>query len=76
MNEDRFNLSDEKHMVKNARAYAVVPALPENFKTMLEIAYNVWWVWNSQAFELFRPSLSTHQSVPPSSKLAPLPRCA
>lgn len=52
--KDLFNLNDEKHPVKNVRPYAVTPSLPEKLKPLLEIAYNLWWVWNSEAFELFR----------------------
>lgn len=54
MKKDLFNLNDEKHPVKNSRRYVVVPAVPENLKSLLEIAYNLWWVWNSDAIELFR----------------------
>ena len=28
--------------------------LPENLKKLQEIAYNLWWVWNSEAKNLFR----------------------
>jgi glycogen phosphorylase len=52
--KDLFNLNDEKYLVKSAKPYAVTPALPEKLKPILEIAYNLWWVWNSEAFELFR----------------------
>ena len=52
--KDLFNQNDEKYLVKNARSYAVTPHLPEKLKPLLEIAYNLWWVWNSEAFELFR----------------------
>ncbi|MFH1369532.1 MAG: alpha-glucan family phosphorylase [Elusimicrobiota bacterium] len=51
---DIFNLNDEKYLTKNARSYAVTPSLPEKLKPLLEIANNLWWVWNSEAFELFR----------------------
>lgn len=54
MNKDLFNLNDEKHPVKNSRQYVVIPSLPEELKPLLDIAYNLWWVWNSDAVELFR----------------------
>ncbi|MHB9154814.1 MAG: alpha-glucan family phosphorylase [Endomicrobiales bacterium] len=54
MKKDLFNLNDEKHPVKNSRQYVVVPSLPEKLKPLLNIAYNLWWVWNSEAIELFR----------------------
>ena len=28
--------------------------LPENLKKLEEIAYNLWWVWNSDAKNIFR----------------------
>jgi starch phosphorylase len=28
--------------------------LPENVKKLEEIAYNLWWVWNSDAKNIFR----------------------
>ncbi|MBM4031450.1 MAG: glycosyltransferase family 1 protein, partial [Planctomycetes bacterium] len=42
-------------MAKGAlRTFCVVPALPENLIALNELAYNFWWCWNSEAFELFR----------------------
>lgn len=54
MKIDLFNLNDEKFPVKNARQYVVIPSLPDSLKGLLDIAYNFWWVWNSEAVELFR----------------------
>jgi starch phosphorylase len=54
MKNDLFNLSDEKYQVKNSKQYVVVPSLPDNLKPLMDIAYNLWWVWNSDALELFR----------------------
>ena len=54
MKNDMFNLSKEKHLVKNSKQYVVVPSLPDGLKPLLDIAYNLWWVWNSDALELFR----------------------
>jgi len=36
------------------RTFSVVPALPDNLKPLMDLAYNFWWCWNSEAFELFR----------------------
>ncbi|HUT32464.1 MAG TPA: alpha-glucan family phosphorylase [Planctomycetota bacterium] len=36
------------------RTFCVVPALPESIKALRTLAYNFWWCWNSEAFELFR----------------------
>ncbi len=51
---DLFNEADEKFYSKSVRNYIVAPNLPEKLTPLLEIAYNLWWVWNSQALELFR----------------------
>ncbi|HPI03350.1 MAG TPA: alpha-glucan family phosphorylase [Candidatus Goldiibacteriota bacterium] len=34
--------------------FNVLPNLPEKLKPLLELAYNVWWAWDSEAFALFR----------------------
>ncbi len=34
--------------------FKVIPDLPERLKALLEIAGNMWWVWNFEAIELFR----------------------
>jgi len=34
--------------------FRVVPYLPEKLRPLLRIAYNMWWVWNFEAIELFR----------------------
>jgi starch phosphorylase len=31
-----------------------MPKLPPKLEKILDIAYNIWWVWNSDALELFR----------------------
>jgi len=36
------------------RTFSVVPALPANLSPLRELAYNFWWCWNADAFELFR----------------------
>lgn len=54
MKKDLFNLTDEKYLVKNSHQYVVVPSLQDKLKPLLEIAYNMWWIWNSEAVELFR----------------------
>ena len=40
--------------MKNVRGFTVVPALPEALKPLRELAYNLWWTWNPDAFQLFR----------------------
>ncbi|MFW6161197.1 MAG: alpha-glucan family phosphorylase [Planctomycetota bacterium] len=36
------------------RTFSVVPSLPDNLQALRELAYNLWWCWNADAFELFR----------------------
>ncbi|MFP4056049.1 MAG: alpha-glucan family phosphorylase [Candidatus Brocadiia bacterium] len=36
------------------RTFSVVPALPRDLAPLADLAYNLWWCWNSEAFELFR----------------------
>ncbi|MFQ6048280.1 MAG: alpha-glucan family phosphorylase [Phycisphaerae bacterium] len=36
------------------RTFTVVPALPDELAPLRELAYNLWWSWNPDAFELFR----------------------
>jgi len=36
------------------RTFTVVPALPEPLRPLRELAYNLWWSWNPDAFNLFR----------------------
>ncbi len=40
--------------VSNPRVFIVMPRVPERLSKLLDVAYNLWWVWNSEAFELFR----------------------
>ncbi|MCK9582158.1 MAG: alpha-glucan family phosphorylase [Endomicrobiales bacterium] len=54
MKKDLFNLDQEKYTVKNSRSYVVIPQLPKALKPLFNIAYNLWWIWNSDAIELFR----------------------
>jgi starch phosphorylase len=54
MKNDIFDLDTEKFPVKEYNRYVVVPVLPEKLKSLLEIAYNLWWVWSAEALELFR----------------------
>ncbi|MCB4791010.1 MAG: alpha-glucan family phosphorylase [Elusimicrobia bacterium] len=54
MKKDLFNQELEKYPVKNSKGYVIIPSLPDNLKPLLEIAYNLWWVSNSDALELFR----------------------
>ena len=54
MDKDLYNLQSEKFLLKNFRRYVSIPHLPDNLKPLLDIAYNLWWSWNSDAIELFR----------------------
>ncbi len=47
-------IREDVYKVNNPKAYIVVPKLPQKLQNLLEIAYNLWWEWNSDAFELFR----------------------
>src|SRR5438874_684072 len=38
----------------NIRAFQVFPDLPDPLAPLLELANNLWWVWNHDAVELFR----------------------
>ncbi|MBN1521700.1 MAG: alpha-glucan family phosphorylase [Candidatus Aureabacteria bacterium] len=40
--------------MRAVRTFSIIPSLPERLKPLLEIAYNLWWTWNSDAVELFR----------------------
>jgi starch phosphorylase len=41
-------------MVKFVGSYYVIPSLPKNLEKLREIAYNLYWTWNSDAKELFK----------------------
>jgi starch phosphorylase len=38
----------------NLREFNVLPNLPEKLKPLMDLAYNMWWAWDSEAFSLFR----------------------
>lgn len=38
----------------NIRTYTVVPSLPRPLVRLRELAYNLWWSWTADAFEVFR----------------------
>src|SRR6266540_7389194 len=38
----------------NIRTFQVFPDLPEPLAPLMEMASNLWWVWNPDAVELFR----------------------
>ncbi|NUN98775.1 MAG: DUF3417 domain-containing protein, partial [Candidatus Omnitrophica bacterium] len=40
--------------MKTLRQFTVVPALPERLERLKDIAYNLWWTWDSEALELWR----------------------
>lgn len=50
----RYREDEDVYKVENPKIYIVVPKLPAKLQKLLEVAYNLWWVWNSEAFELFR----------------------
>ena len=35
------------------RSFEVTPSLPEPLKPLLDVAYNLWWSWHTEAVELF-----------------------
>lgn len=41
-------------MVKFINSYYVIPSLPKNLEKLREIAYNLYWTWNSDTKELFK----------------------
>ncbi|MBP7935727.1 MAG: alpha-glucan family phosphorylase [Phycisphaerae bacterium] len=36
------------------RSFMVLPALPEPLRPLRDLAYNLWWTWSAESFELFR----------------------
>jgi len=36
------------------RTFQVFPDVPERLARLVELAHNLWWVWNPDAVELFR----------------------
>src|SRR5688500_1363561 len=38
----------------NIRTFQVFPDVPEQLQPLLEMAGNLWWVWNYNAVELFK----------------------
>jgi len=50
------------------REFNAIPNLPDKLKPLLELSYNMWWAWDSEAFSLFRdldPDLWTETSHNP-----------
>lgn len=51
------------------KEFNVVPNLPEKLKPLLDLANNIWWAWDAEAFGLFRDvdpdmwSISSHNPV-------------
>ncbi|QOV89405.1 alpha-glucan family phosphorylase [Humisphaera borealis] len=41
-------------LVPNIRTFQVFPDVPDPLEPLLEMAKNLWWVWNPDAAELFR----------------------
>lgn len=57
--------------------FNVLPNLPDNLKPLLELSYNIWWVWDSETFALFRdidPKLWSETSHNPVKFLYRLPQ--
>lgn len=40
--------------MKFLKTYNVVPTLPEKLNALKTLAYNYWWCWNAQGFNIFR----------------------
>jgi len=40
--------------MKSIKTFTVVPNLPERLLPLKELAYNLWWGWNADAFNVFR----------------------
>jgi len=40
--------------MEGVRTFTVVPALPKPLSRLRELAYNLWWCWNPDGFDLFR----------------------
>src|SRR5436305_9864285 len=38
----------------NIRTFQVFPDVPEPLNPLMELAHNLWWVWQPDAVELFR----------------------
>jgi len=41
-------------MPRSYRTYTVLPQLPERLKPLHAVAYNLWWSWHPEAWDLFR----------------------
>ncbi len=44
------------------RKFIVTPSLPPKLQPLLEIARNLWWVWNPEAINLLRRVIKAHRS--------------
>lgn len=54
--------------MRSIKTFNVVPNLPERLSPLKELAYNLWWGWNADAFNVFRhinPELWTETSHNP-----------
>lgn len=40
--------------MKNIHEFTVIPSLPPRLARLHDIAYNLWWTWDSEAIELWR----------------------
>jgi starch phosphorylase len=41
-------------MLRTYRTFTVLPQLPERLKALHAVAYNLWWSWHPEAWDLFR----------------------
>ncbi|MCA6085810.1 alpha-glucan family phosphorylase [Candidatus Endomicrobiellum agilis] len=54
MDLDLFNEKQETYTAKNIKTFVGVPNLPDKLNSLITIADNMWWCWNSDAYELFK----------------------
>ncbi len=45
---------ENMYKVNNPKSYIVMPKLPQKLEKLIDIAYNFWWTWTTDALELFR----------------------
>jgi starch phosphorylase len=50
----RSTVSPQEWTMQRIRKFIVTPNLPPKLQPLLEIARNVWWVWNPEAINLLR----------------------
>lgn len=40
--------------MNQVRSFMVLPAVPEPLRSLRDLAYDLWWTWNAEAYEMFR----------------------